>query len=348
MRPDRGRWPVWGHDAAVASLRQAIVADRVRHAYLFAGPEGVGKTTLATAFAQALLCTAPVSPGEPCGECLACRKVARGVHPDIQTFSLERQADASASKGAKNTSLTIETVRELCGTAALRPMEGRWRIILLEDAETLQDVAQEALLKTLEEPPSFLLLILLSNDAEVLLPTIRSRCQIVELRPVPRAAIRDGLIATGCEPELAEELAGLAGGAPGWAIAASRNPALVEERRAAVARALDWIQSSGYERLVTAVRLGDSFSRRRAETFAELDTLLGVWRDALLLRTGHTEYVTFRGQAERLAELTREWPVPAIHRAVCSVQTCLLDLEANVRPRLAMEAMVLQWPTKHS
>ena len=341
-------WPVWGHDSAVEALRQAVARDRVRHAYLFTGPESIGKTTLATIFAQALLCRQPPQPGTPCGACVACRKVARGVHPDVQTFSLASQAAASSTKGAKNTTLTIDTVREISATSALRPMEGRWRVVLVDDAEMLQDVAQEAFLKTLEEPPSFLVLILLCNDAELLLPTIRSRCQLIELRPVPRGTIRAGLIELGCEEELARTLSGMAAGAPGWAIAAWRNPALFEERRAAVAKALDWIRGSGYDRLVTAVRLGDGFSKRREETFAELTTLLGVWRDVLLLRTRQHEYLTVieaQGTAAEIMSRVDALPIQDIHRAVCSVRACISDLESNVRPRLAMEAMVLQWPT---
>jgi DNA polymerase III subunit delta' len=335
-------WPVWGNEAAVEQLRQEIVRGRVRHAYLVAGPEGIGKTTLTRSFCQALNCQEPPEPGIGCGSCLACRKITRGVHPDVQTFSLASQA--ASQKGTKNTSLTIETVRELCATASLRPMEARWRVVIVEDAETLQGIAQEALLKTLEEPPAFMIMVLLTNDLELLLPTIRSRCQIVELRPVHRTVIRDGLVAAGVTPDRAGELAALAAGSPGWACRAVEDTKLVEQRRQAVGRAFDWITATAYERLVSAVRIGDSFTKKRSETFSDLDTLLGVWRDALLLRAGQSDYLTFRGQRERLDDVAGAWTIEAVHRAVRSVQTCIADLEANVRPRLALEAMVLQWP----
>jgi DNA polymerase-3 subunit delta' len=338
--------PIWGHAAATEGLRQAIANSRVRHAYLFAGPEGIGKTTAATAFCQALLCQEPDAPGVACGRCLACRKIARGVHPDVQTFGLALQAAGQRSGATKNTSLTIDTVRELCATAALRPMEGRWRVLIVEDAETMQAIAQEALLKTLEEPPPFLVMILLANDAELLLPTIRSRCQVIELRPVAQTVIRDGLDSLGVPPDRAEALAALAAGIPGWARRALDDPKLVEQRQQAVGRALDWVGASDYDRMVTAVRLGDSFGKRRTETFSDLDTLLGIWRDALLLHAGQTDFLTFRGETDRLADLSRSWPLDAVHRAVRSVLTCVADLEANVRPRLALEAMVLQWPTQ--
>lgn len=338
-------WPVWGHEGAVAVLHQAVASGRVRHAYAFTGPEGVGKSALAAAFAQALLCDAPPAPGVACGACRPCRKIARGVHPDVQTYSLASQAETAEKRGGKNTSLTIETVRLVSSSTALRPMEGRWRVLILEDAETLQEVAQEALLKTLEEPPSFVVLILLVNDVETLLPTIQSRCQIVELRPLSRGVVALGLIQNGVAPDQAEEIAGLSGGRPGWAVRAAARPKLVEERRADVDRAVSWIAGSGFDRMVTAVRLGDGFTKRRAETFAALDTVLGVWRDLLLLHVSLPAYLNHRAHGERLHQLAGGWAIGELHRAVRSVQTCISDLETNVRPRLAMEAMVLQWPT---
>jgi DNA polymerase-3 subunit delta' len=267
------------------------------------------------------------------------------VHPDVQTFDLATQALLSEKSGGKNTSITVETVRQLAATTALRPMESRWRCILLDDAEMLQEVAQEALLKTLEDPPSFVVLILLANDAELLLPTIRSRCQAVDLRPVGRTTIADALVAGGIDAMRAAEIASLASGRPGWAVRAATNGTLIEQRRDAVERGLAWIGGSGYDRLVNAVRLGDSFTKRRPEVFADLDTLLGLWRDAMLLQVAQTHYLTYRGDAERLRELTRAWDLSDLHRAIHAVHTCVIDLEANVRPRLAMEAMVLQWPT---
>jgi DNA polymerase-3 subunit delta' len=342
--PEQQLWPIWGHAAQTTQLAQAVEFGRVRHAYLFAGPDGVGKTAVAQVFAQALNCSTPLAPGVSCGTCLACRKIARGTHPDVQTFSLASQELMAERKSGKNTSLTIETVRDLCAATVLRPMEGRWRVILVEDAESFQAVAQEALLKTLEEPPQFMVLILLANDAEILLPTIRSRCQIVELRSVSPAVIVNGLIESGVSAAEADRIAALSAGRPGWARRAVKDPKLVTTKSDSINRALSWIETNGYQRLVTAVRIGDSFSKKRNEIFKDLDTLLGVWRDVLLLATSVPDYLTNRGFEERIRELARSWTVVEIHTAVRAVQRCISDLDANVRPRLAMEAMVLQWP----
>lgn len=337
-------WPVWGHQAAVATLTQAVATDRVRHAYLVSGPEGVGKKTLALAFAGALACPVPPVPGVPCGQCRSCRKIARGVHPDVQVTGLATQI-AESKATSKNTTLTIETVRGMTATAALRPVESPWRVMLLDDAELMQETAQEALLKTLEEPPSFAVILLLANDADLLLPTVRSRCQVLELTAVPRAVIEQGLLGRGVDAERAATLASASGGAPGWAIAAAAQPKLLAERLEAIEGALHWVGAAPYERIVAAVKLGDGFTKRRPATFRELEVTLGVWRDALLLKAGLADAVSFPSVSARVAELSERWSLTNIHAALRSVRQCIADLEANVRPRLAIESMVLQWPT---
>lgn len=337
-------WPIWGHDAAVADLRGSIASGHVRHAYLVAGPPGIGKRTLAMAFAQALTCLTPPAPGVACGVCRSCAKIGRGVHPDVQRINLASQAATAEKANRQNTSLTIETIREVTALASLRPMESAWRVTMIDDAETLQGVAQEALLKTLEEPPGYLVLMLLSDDVNALLPTIRSRCQVVELRPVARTVTTALLEGTGVGSDEAQTLAGLSGGRPGWAVRAARDGEVVTRQQAAVDRGLAWIGSSAYDRLVTALRIGDGFTKGREEVFADLETVLGLWRDALLLHAGQQDFVTYRAGAETLGQWLPGWELGDIYQALCAVQTGIADLESNVRPRLALENMVLQWP----
>lgn len=340
-------WPIIGHDAVVTSLRASIERDRVSHAYLVAGPEGVGKTTLATAFAQALCCQARGRADRtvPCGTCLACRKIGRGTHPDVQLLDLETQRRLNDKRGGQNTTLTIDSIRQLAVDAALRPMEASRRILVVDDAEAMQEVAQEALLKTLEEPPPAVLLLLLANDAARLLPTIQSRCQIITLRPVAAATIAHALVAQGVEPDQARALAALAAGRPGWALRASRDPELLNGHRGALERAMTWIEESAYARLVRAVKLGDSFSKRRAEVFGDLEALLMVWRDIMLIRAGLPDLAAQQALHRRMAVVGEGSSLEAVTRAARSVQSCVADLEANVRPRLALESMVLQWPS---
>lgn len=337
-------WPIWGHDEVVDSLRRSMQADRVRHAYLLAGPAGVGKEALAVQFTKALLCNDAPVVGASCGVCLPCRKIARGVHPDVQRFDIASQSAGASKPSGKNTTLTIDTVRQLVSTAALRPMEGRWRVMMLDDAEMMQETAQEALLKTLEEPPSFTVMIVLTDDIETLLPTIQSRCEVLELRPVALNVVREGLARAGVESGEAADLAALAGGSPGWAIRAAKQPELRRSREAAVERALAWIGGSPYHRIVAAIKLGDGFSKRR-EAFADLDVLIGVWRDIMLSTAGQSDNLHYRFCGERIVAFANVWTLEAVYGAVRSVRACVADLEMNIRPRLAIESMVLQWPT---
>ncbi len=345
----RDGWPIWGHAAAAESLQRAIRANRVSHAYLIGGPEGVGKRTLALVFAQALCC--PIDRADravPCGACPSCRRIARGTHPDVQMVSLGTQAATAEKSASKNTSLTIDTIRSLRASAALRPMEATRRVLIVDDAETLQGPAQEALLKTLEEPPTAVTIVLLANDAEALLPTIRSRCQSIELHPVGSAAIAAGLVAAGSDDGVARELAVLAAGRPGWASRAAADPGVRQRQADAIVRAVAWIESGPYERLVTAVRTGDGFAKRRDDVYADLEAVLGVWRDVMLVAGGAPNHATYLPHLATIEAVARSTDLAQAARALASIQRCLADLEANVRPRLALEGMVLQWPTQGS
>ncbi|RMF26035.1 MAG: DNA polymerase III subunit delta', partial [Chloroflexi bacterium] len=149
-------WPVIGHEGAVALLQRAVMTGRLGHAYLFTGPTGVGKGTLAQALAQAVLCT---GDAPPCGRCRACRLVEAGHHPDLHWLA------------PQDGSLKIEQVRELERQLALTPVEGSRHVAVLEGMEQATVGAANALLKTLEEPPPAVLLILLTEEADALLPT---------------------------------------------------------------------------------------------------------------------------------------------------------------------------------
>lgn len=163
-----------GQPRAVAILRQAMAMDRVSHAYLFCGPAGCGKHTTGLALAAALNCER--APGEGCGACASCDKIATGIHPDVRT--LERQ-------GASQT-IPIETIRaQVIPALALRPHEGRARVFLIEEAASLQGASANALLKTLEEPPARTHFVLSTTSPQKLLPTIRSRCQRINFAALP-------------------------------------------------------------------------------------------------------------------------------------------------------------------
>src|SRR5438552_7192268 len=219
-------WPVVGNERAVSMLRRSIRTGLLSHAYLFTGPAGVGKRTLALAFAATLNCQAAppegsAVPDAPCGLCSSCSRVARGEHPDVMEINLETQAAALAEEGGNKSTppkeLRIDTVREIQRTVGLSPYSGRWKVYIIGDADRMNEEAANCLLKTLEEPPAQTILILLAPDESSVLPTIASRCTIVSLRLLPRELAARSLEARwGAERETAEKLAALSGGRLGW------------------------------------------------------------------------------------------------------------------------------------
>lgn len=336
-------WRFCGNRQSVEKLRSAVVRRAPRHAFLLTGVPSLGKRTLATRFAQALLCDRPVD-GNPCFECGSCRRVLRGSHPDISFFSLDRQNVLAGEKGTTASTLTIETARSISAQAPLRPMNGDWRFVIVDDAELLLPDAQEALLKTIEEPPPFLVLLLISSDLEAMLPTIRSRCELFELSAVAVVEIERFLQESGIDAETAQAAATLSNGAPGWAIRAANDTLLIEETASVVEQAASWIDATQFERISTAFALSDVLQKQRIESITVIEALAGLWRDALLVRSGNSDRIVYRAHADLTNRLAGSYELSDLLTALSSVWACLEDLRNNVRPRLALESMVLSWP----
>ncbi|MGN6362281.1 MAG: DNA polymerase III subunit delta' [Thermomicrobiales bacterium] len=344
-------WPLLGQERPVALLQGAIARDGVSHAYLFVGAAQSGRATLARAFAQTLNCeTAPTSGGPPlapCGLCRSCRKIERGLHPDVRVVGLATQEATSAKnrRESKNTSLSIDTIRDLCADLSLRPLEGRWRVAIVEDAETMREDAANAFLKTLEEPPPFAVLILLMPDAGATLTTIRSRCQVIETQPVSREALAQTLTARyNVSPAQARTLAALARGRVGWAIAASAQPDFFAGRQAAFDTMLGLLQGPAYDFFPAVDHWVDQFKRgRRDEVFADLDAWLGLWRDLLLMRSGCADLILNVDYADQLQAQAARYTLDRLRDAIAATRDGVRWLDENVAPRTALEAMVLRW-----
>ncbi len=216
-----------GHVAALGAVA-AMIRGRAPHAVLLVGPAGVGKTTLALDLAAGLLCTAEDRDRRPCGACRACRLVASGGHPDLHRLGPEgpgRQV-VIGGPGAR-----LRGVRDLVGDLALMPVEGGARIAIVESAQRMNDDAQAALLKTLEEPPAGVTIVLCADAEEPLLPTVRSRCARLRLGPVGTRDIETLLSDRGvADPPTAARLARVAAGRPGVALAWAADPDALRRR----------------------------------------------------------------------------------------------------------------------
>jgi DNA polymerase-3 subunit delta' len=270
--------------------------------------------------------------------------VQRAIHPDVQTFSLEVQRQHAKDRSSGDR-LSVETAREISAAAAFRPFTAHHRVIIVDDAESLTGIAQEALLKTIEEPPPQLVLLLLTESGEALKSTIRSRCEQINLMPVPAEIIEQCLLNGGVEPEPASMLSRQASGLPGRAIEMARDPSMLERRQERITRAVDWIAASPFDRVCRSFELANAFGKERDHVFLELETVSELWRSVMMSGTGVESPDDTLLSAKAVMQPFGQFELSESLRALESVVSCMSDLESNVRPRLALEAMVMQWPT---
>jgi len=334
-------WRVIGHPRAVELLDNSLKRERLSHAYLFVGPAHVGKMTLAVSLAQALNCEAE---DPPCGECQACRRIEAGKHADVQVIGLTYDRNAA---GRLRTEISIDQIRELQHTASLPPYEGRKKVFIIDGAECLNMEAANCLLKTLEEPPSYVLLILLAVNDRVLLPTIVSRCQRIELGPLSCDLVERTLIEReGIAPEKARVLARLCGGGIGWAFSASAEERLLQEHAERATELLDFLTVSFEERFAYAAQLASQFGRNRQAVTEVLDLWLSLWRDLLFIRVGCADLITNIDCQERLLQLAQSYSLMQIVGFIGSIRAARWQLERNANPRLALEVLMLDIPNK--
>ena len=224
-----------------------MIRGRAPHAILLVGAEGVGKTTLALDLAAGLLCTAADPAARPCGACRSCRMVLAGGHPDVHRLAPE---GPGRQVGIGGPGARAPGISELIGALSLLPVEGGARVAIVESAQRMNDDAQAALLKTLEEPPGGVTLVLCADAEEPLLPTIRSRCARLRLGPVGARDIEAILAANGvADPPLAARLARASGGRPGLALAWAADPEVMRTRGELARSLLDLIDRGPADRL---------------------------------------------------------------------------------------------------
>jgi DNA polymerase III subunit delta' len=336
-------WPIIGHEAAVDQLARAVQSGRINHAYLFTGPDGVGRGTLARTFASALVCDA-ARESRPCGACSACRRVSEGIYPDVTTVSLESQLAASEKRDSRNTVISIETIRELRSSVSLRPMESDWRVAIIEDVDRVSRDAYDALLKTLEEPPPFVVLLLIATEFAALPETIRSRCRHISLEPLPRELVAEELGKRGIDSDQADLIARLTRGRIARALELTADQETLEQRNELVQRSVEMI-GDPLVALAEVRRLAEVYRRgQRDQVQQEIDQMIGLWRDLLLHVAGRPDDVTNIDVIGDLIAAGQGWQLAEIQRAVEACSQALHDLSVNVQPRLALNTMVIQWP----
>lgn len=260
-----------GHERCIEVLRRAIAAERVPQAYLFCGPNNIGKTLVATTFAKAVNCTAPHEGSElpdACGACPSCTKVNAGAHPDVTIVGPVTQLrSGEQSDGTEmyveGTMIRTEQVGNLIASAHLTPVEARRKVYIIQHAEAMNEASANRLLKTLEEPPGITTFVLTTPSPSQLLPTIQSRCQWLRFGPVPAPVAAERLQAE--LPELPGDVisaaVGLSDGRFGWAKTVLSHPPLLEIRDAVLETALSLPSLELIQALWCAERLIDAAER---------------------------------------------------------------------------------------
>ncbi|QDU42716.1 DNA polymerase III subunit tau [Symmachiella dynata] len=315
-----------GHTQQIEMFRRTLSRGRLGQAYLFVGPEGVGKQTFATTLAQALFCqTHSHTDLDPCGTCPSCKQMASGAHPDfsrVQLLPEKRELLIEQFIGPKEN----RGKEGLCHDLSLKPMSADRKIAVIDDADKMNDAAANAFLKTLEEPPHGSLILLIATNVERLLPTIRSRCQTIRFAPLTAEDVADLILANGItdSPEVAAEIAALSDGS--LATAAQLGDAeLLEQRRTLFAA----LASERFHSVNTAAQVMECIEAAGSDTAAQRQ------RAAWIIRFCMEYYRHSLAEVSEIDPERAEVIGAAIERAV----TAQMHLDRSMSVGLCIEAL---------
>lgn len=326
---------VIGQTAMLAKLSARASRGDIAHAYGLFGPRSIGKRTVAVRLAQALNCLDGALPAGGCGVCRSCVKIEHGTHPDITV--VERDPTLR--------DISIEQVRTMQQDLALRPLEGRTRIVIIDDASELNPYGQDALLKTLEEPPKHAVLLLITPAATVLHETIQSRLQPLTFRYVPAAEIAAGLAARKVKDH--DQLAAAAGGRPGLALRLAADTGGERTTRQALEQELFKLVSSGLtDRFAWAAALADESEPRKRAAAIELrfDQWGELIRDAAVHRHGTAAVPLRPDRASQIAKIAAATSARDLVDAALLVEQLRRDLAWNANARAMLELFALKLP----
>jgi DNA polymerase III subunit delta' len=328
-------WQVIAQDKIISLLSHSLETNAVAHAYLLVGPRHVGKGTLALNLAQALNCD---GPEVPCGQCRSCRRILDGKHADVTIIGL-----------GSGTEIGIDDIRGLQRLANLPPYEGKCKVFIIDEAEYLSTEAANALLKVLEEPPQKVVWLLLAAEEQRLLPTIISRCQRLELKPVPSERAQDVLINSyNIDAEKARLLTRLCHGCFGWALSALTSDDILEQRARRITSLFSLLTADLGQRFAYAQEMASQFSQDRRAGAEVMETWLDWWHDLMLIKGGCREAIINADCEVALEKQARALSLSEIKEFLANL--CLLQEEItnNVNPRLAMEWLMLSLPRRES
>lgn len=318
---------VVGHKDILKYISSAVENNRVSHAYILNGERGSGKKMLANLFAMTLLCE--TGDNEPCGKCHSCKQAESGNHPDIIRVTHE-----------KPNSISVDDIRtQVNNTVDIKPYQGPYKVYIIPQADMMTPQAQNAILKTIEEPPSYAVFLLLTENAETLLPTINSRCIMLKLRNIKDTLIKKYLMENLEIPDYkADMCTAFAQGNMGRAIMLANSDHFNEIREEAV-QLLKHINEMELNEIVAAVK---NISVYKLEITDYLDIIMIWYRDVLLYKaTKEIDKVVFKDQLQSIKEQARKSSYEGIELILESLEKAKARLKANVNFDLVMELLFL-------
>jgi DNA polymerase-3 subunit delta' len=333
-RPATDNWGLVGHEWAVEMLANQLKRDAIRHAYLFTGPPGIGRRSLALRFSQALNCPKPIAPGQPCRKCKTCLQIERMQYADLTVIRTE----------VEGKTLRVEPVRELLHSLTFTPYQSKYKILLFLRFQEANPSTANILLKSLEEGPAHTIFILTADNVEQLLPTISSRCEVLRLRPLPLERVESYLKELGATSESARLLAHISGGRPGYALRLMEDKDLLDFRKKCLDDLQNLLKSNHTGRFAYAEKLT---SRKNEATDHFRETLLlwlSLWRDVLLRSTGSKSPLINVDYTDMVDGLASRLTLRETRKLVSDSEGAIEKLERNVNARLLAEVTLLDWP----
>lgn len=316
-----------GHEHIIEHLKRAITTDKVSHAYIFSGEDGAGKNMLANAFAMGLQCKDFGEEKDVCHRCTSCLSVEAGNHPDIIRVTHEKA------------SIGVDDIRiQINNDILIKPYSSPYKIYIIDEAEKLTEQAQNALLKTIEEPPSYGIILLLTNNTSTLLPTILSRCITLTLQPVDKDKIKEYLMTHYKIPDYLSSLSCLfAGGNVGRAISYASSEEFSNRRDKAI-HLLKFMDTMKIYEMVEEIK---GLSEEKDKIYEYLDFFMLWYRDVLLFKaTKNPNLLTYRNEVAEITKCAAQKSYEGIQSILDSIEKAKVRLRANVNFDITMELML--------